>query len=629
MLKPSNTKCMKHLYKLIITLTVLLTIGLANPANACNANFTHTNACAGDTMWFYAADQYAIYTWDFGDSTSQTNIDHDTVAYHVYTQPGTYYVTLFVNIGAEWDYQTQIITISDDCFFAEFTWQCSNGNGYAFADQSVGATSVLWNFGDPASGVNNTSTLLNPYHAFSAPGNYVVTLTVTDGVNSDIQSYSIYAAGSCIGAYIPNNLWTGCAGDSTSINVFYTGTITSYYWDFGDPASGAANNSTEQLPSHLYSNAGCYLATLIISNGPETDTIYAIVTVYDCRVWPGDANADGEVSAEDIFPLGIYYGMQGVTRPGASINFTGQTSNDWPVFDSFMYLDRLVNAKMADCNGDATLDMNDVAAITANYGQRHNNHNNRSGMNATAADPTMYIDVIPTAANAGSTVTASVYLGTSNKPVEFLYGYAFTLNYNPALVVPGSISVNLSNNWLASLSNELTITHNDEINGKLDIGVVRTDKVQPATGYGQIASITFQLQPNVSGSLNLSLSTSAKVLTTTMYPNMTAGNTQIYKPVNLAGDVLEVENPLGITTIEASAISIYPNPATNVVTINTPLANGAVVEFFAVDGRKLSQQKLVSTSTALDLSAYANGVYICRIQQGNQTIKTQKVVISR
>lgn len=620
---------MKHIYKLIITLTVLLTIGLANPAKACNANFTHTNGCVGDTLWFYAMDQYAIYTWDFGDSTSQTNIDHDTVAYHVYTQPGTYYVTLFVNIGAEWDYQTQAITIGADCFYADFTFLCGGSNYEYFYNQSSGSESYLWNFGDPASGGNNISTQSDPYHLYTAPGTYTVTLIAYSDTDADTISYNIVVGMECLGATLYPGIWNNCSGVAIPMSVYYTGNPVSYSWNFGDPLSGPNNTSTDSVPSHAFSGSGCYVVTLTISDGVNTFTTTEIFVIYDCRVWPGDANADGEVNMEDIFPLGMFYGKQGTVRPSATTNFTGQASTDWPNFDDMMYLDKMVNAKMADATGDGTLNVNDLPAIITNYGQRHNNHNNRSGMNATPADPDMFVDVIPSASNAGSTVTATIYLGTLAKPVTYLYGYAFTLNYDPELIDPLTLTTNLNNNWLGNTNTELTIVNNDAVNGRLDVAVVKTDKVQPATGYGQIASVTFQLRPNVSGALNLTLSPSAKVLTTTMYPNATAGNTQIYKPVNLIGDVLQVNNPLGINTAEADGISIYPNPATDLVTINTPLATGAVVEFFAVDGRKLSQQKLTSTSTALDLSGYANGVYICRIVQGNQTIKTQKVVISR
>ena len=38
--------------------------------------------------------------------------------------------------------------------------------------------SYAWNFGDPASGVNDTSNLQNPTHMYTAPGVYTVTLSI-------------------------------------------------------------------------------------------------------------------------------------------------------------------------------------------------------------------------------------------------------------------------------------------------------------------------------------------------------------------------------------------------------------------------------------------------------------------
>lgn len=43
------------------------------------------------------------------------------------------------------------------------------------------ATTYSWNFGDPASGISNTSIAQNPTHTFSGPGTYIVTL-VTDAI---------------------------------------------------------------------------------------------------------------------------------------------------------------------------------------------------------------------------------------------------------------------------------------------------------------------------------------------------------------------------------------------------------------------------------------------------------------
>jgi gliding motility-associated-like protein len=48
--------------------------------------------------------------------------------------------------------------------------------------------SVNWNFGDPSTGINNTSTLLNPIHAFSGIGIFEVILTV-NFVNRESKTY--------------------------------------------------------------------------------------------------------------------------------------------------------------------------------------------------------------------------------------------------------------------------------------------------------------------------------------------------------------------------------------------------------------------------------------------------------
>jgi PKD repeat protein len=47
----------------------------------------------------------------------------------------------------------------------------------------------LWDFGDPASGSENTSTLANPSHIYDQAGTYNVWLTVSDGKTSPAPSY--------------------------------------------------------------------------------------------------------------------------------------------------------------------------------------------------------------------------------------------------------------------------------------------------------------------------------------------------------------------------------------------------------------------------------------------------------
>jgi gliding motility-associated-like protein len=57
--------------------------------------------------------------------------------------------------------------------------------------------------------------------------------------------------------------------------------IHSYFWTFGDPATGANDTSTAANPSHLYSDTGVYIVKLITNRGEAcTDTGSSIIKIY-------------------------------------------------------------------------------------------------------------------------------------------------------------------------------------------------------------------------------------------------------------------------------------------------------------------------------------------------------------
>jgi len=74
------------------------------------------------------------------------------------------------------------------------------GSPVLFLDTSRNApTSWVWNFGNPASGGANASTLKNPRHTYAAPGAYTITLTVTNYAGSSQISHTltVSAGGPC------------------------------------------------------------------------------------------------------------------------------------------------------------------------------------------------------------------------------------------------------------------------------------------------------------------------------------------------------------------------------------------------------------------------------------------------
>ncbi|MBL7808371.1 MAG: PKD domain-containing protein, partial [Saprospiraceae bacterium] len=58
-----------------------------------------------------------------------------------------------------------------------------------------------------------------------------------------------------------------CAGNATSFDLSNNAGIIKTDWDFGDPASGALNQSTADPAFHLYSPAGNYPVTVTATNG--------------------------------------------------------------------------------------------------------------------------------------------------------------------------------------------------------------------------------------------------------------------------------------------------------------------------------------------------------------------------
>jgi len=102
---------------------------------------------------------------------------------------------------------------------ASFIYSCTNNTTVNFTSTSALCPATSWNFGDIASGPNNTSTLTNPNHVFSAPGTYIITLDATGPANApSTTSQTINILGLTTSVFSNNN----CFGDnngSASVTV--------------------------------------------------------------------------------------------------------------------------------------------------------------------------------------------------------------------------------------------------------------------------------------------------------------------------------------------------------------------------------------------------------------------------
>jgi gliding motility-associated-like protein len=147
--------------------------------------FHATTACAGQAIHFINTSNDTLtanFYWDFynlGIYTDTNVLDPSWV----YASPGTYVVKLYeVNNGCG-AFAFDTITVLPSPVGA-FT---NNNSGCApvtvtFTNNSTGASAYYWNYGDPASNPNDTSTILvNGSHTYNNPGTYTITLIAGNG----------------------------------------------------------------------------------------------------------------------------------------------------------------------------------------------------------------------------------------------------------------------------------------------------------------------------------------------------------------------------------------------------------------------------------------------------------------
>jgi len=132
-----------------------------------------------------------------------------------------------------------------------------------FTDQSTNSPeSWSWDFGD-----GNTSTEQNPSNTYSASGKYSVSLTVTNVSGSDTETKDEFITVNIVAADFSADITGGMAPLSVSFSDETGNNPTSWLWDFGDGSS-----STEQTPSHTYTNMGLYDVSLTVTNEQGSDT---------------------------------------------------------------------------------------------------------------------------------------------------------------------------------------------------------------------------------------------------------------------------------------------------------------------------------------------------------------------
>ncbi|MDA9182724.1 PKD domain-containing protein, partial [Saprospiraceae bacterium] len=223
-----------------------------------------TEGCSDLTVVFnqLASNNVTDYAWTFEGGNPTTSTDPNPVV--IYTEAGTYNVELVVSNPAgsastsEIDYIT-VIDVPTANFVA-----VNNILTVTFTNNSTGADSYLWDFGD-----GNTSTDSDPIHTYAAEGDYTVTLTATnecgDAILVDIVSVNSLPSANAF--VIDPEI---CEGEEVQFTDASSDNVTDWLWTFegGTPAT-----STEQNPFVIYNTAGFFDVSLVVTAPAGTDEI--------------------------------------------------------------------------------------------------------------------------------------------------------------------------------------------------------------------------------------------------------------------------------------------------------------------------------------------------------------------
>jgi gliding motility-associated-like protein len=223
-------------------------------------------------------DSIVSWSWDFNDPLSgSSNFSLLQNPSHIYTSVGSYSPVLTI--------QTAIGCISTFSLGVPFYPNpnpgfllnsiCANSS-ISFTNTSQispgSITNYEWNFGDPGSGVNDTSFVINPVHFYSSSGIFNITLTTTSNNNcitSVTNTLNVFDLPSA--SFTASN---GCQNNSTQFTNGSASNYVKWYWNFGD---SSPLDSTTISPVHNFTASGTYsvvLTTVSSNNCFNRDTLH-------------------------------------------------------------------------------------------------------------------------------------------------------------------------------------------------------------------------------------------------------------------------------------------------------------------------------------------------------------------
>lgn len=410
-----------------------------------------------------------------------------------------------------------------------------------------------------------------------AAGTY--TVTVTDANACTLTATTIVSTNSVTLGVTASSTATACSSN--------TGTATASTADGTSPYSYLwSNNSNSQNPASL--GAGSYTVTITDSKGC-TGTASASVTT------PNGPSATQVTTNVSCF---------GLANGAIDVTVTGGTGNL-----GFVWSPNVSNTE------DAT------GLAAGNYVLTVSDANNCSFVvNASVTEPAAlsisetHANVSCNGGNDGS-IALSITGGTpSYTPVWS------PANANPVSLAAGNYSITVTDNNNCTASSTITIT-------------------QPAALVLSTTSVDATAPNATDGSADATVSGGVTAYTYLWSNNSTTPTATGLAPGNYCVTVTDangcsatscalVSAPSGVNDVVKINYSLYPNPASSFITLQSDELKGAMFRLYATDGSLKAEHVIATTKETIGLSELPQGVYTYKISaKGLETAKGTLLIV--
>ena len=616
LVSPSHTYSTSGQY--VITLTATNGCGSVTYSEAVNididsssaapaAAFTSSvdNGCGPLTIEFADASTNSPSTWNwtFEGGTPATSTEQNPTV--IFEDAGNYTVILEAanSVGADMDIQLSYISViaEPDVDFESG----SNGLEVDFNNKTTYGETYAWNFGD-----TNTSVELNPTHIYAEAGTYTVTLTSTNDCGTVVKTSTIVVSESLAPqADFSSTANEGCAPLTVTFSDLSTNVPSNWLWSFD---GGDISTSSDQNPTVTFANPGNYTVILQAGNevGSNSKVVTAYVNVYNEPVagfstqsisesvvftnsstdateysWDfGDGNVSDEENPTHTFATnGTYTVSLTATNPCGSATITEDIEVDGLAAPSAAFSANVTEG---------------CAPLEVQYTDE--------SVNAPTSWTWLFEGGEPSTSNEKNPIVTYNVAGT----------YAVTLSVSNSI---GNNVVNMSEVIIINAAPTAAFSANETAGFVvLNNTSVRADSYSWDFGDGETSDQESPVHD---------YATAGDYIITLTTTNECGTATETFT-VNVEG-VNAIQDIDGITNF-----NLYPNPTTGkfLLTLEGEGIEDMNVTILNVLGQALAFQNLDFTSGYLnqefDLTNLVNGVYLVRLQAGNQA-EYHKIVIEK